>query len=550
MLATTLRWEIVGEPVRVIEIAPGAVATDEFSLVRFDGDAERGRRGLRRATSRCVADDVADAIAWTLSRPPHVNIDLLVVRPRAQASNTKIARTRASVIAATSRDRGLTTCRRGMADPASRRVGGCPIAPPVPPRTPGLDHSGAAPPRRWARPALPRIALGGLTALGASLLALAVPQVLRAIVNGPLLTDGSRAASSSARSWSSCSASSRPFLVWCRRALIPTPGTAVERDMRTDLFRHLLDLPVEFHDRWPGGQLLSRVMSDLSTIRRWTVFGLVMLAGQRRRPSSSASALMIWTSPVLGLVYLAGAVPMIWLGFRFREDYKVVARRARDQAGDLATTVEESVHGIRVLKAFGRGEDALDDFARQADELRDTEVHKARTLSRVSFALGRDPRGGPRGLARPSACRSPPAASSASARSSRSSRRPPSSTPRRAPRHAARDDARRQGRDRPLHAGDGHRVDRAGPRDPVALPAADPAGSRVELRGVAASRHPAAASAGRRARRRRPRARAGGDPGARRAHRQRQDDAAAARAPALRRHGRARSASTASTCAT
>ena len=100
---------------------------------------------------------------------------------------------------------------------------------------------------------------------------------------------------------------------------------------------------------------------------------------------------MIWTSPVLGVVYLVGAVPMVWLGFRFREDYKVVARRARDQAGDLATTVEESVHGIRVLKAFGRGEDALDDFARQADELRTTEVHKARTLSRVSFALGAIP---------------------------------------------------------------------------------------------------------------------------------------------------------------
>ncbi len=81
-------------------------------------------------------------------------------------------------------------------------------------------------------------------------------------------------------------------------------------------------------------------------------------------------------------------MPVIWLGFRFRQDYKVVARRARDQAGDLATTVEESVHGIRVLKAFGRGEDALEDFAQQADELRSTEIVKAQTLSRITFALG------------------------------------------------------------------------------------------------------------------------------------------------------------------
>ncbi|WP_421740752.1 ABC transporter ATP-binding protein [Cellulomonas sp.] len=243
---------------------------------------------------------------------------------------------------------------------------------------------------RWARPALPRIALGGLTALGASLLALAVPQVLRVIVNGPLLTDGSQRGVILGALAILGLGVLEAFLVWCRRALILAPGTSVERDMRTDLFRHLLDLPVEFHDRWSGGQLLSRIMSDLGTIRRWTVFGLVMLLVSATTVIVGIG-LMLATSWVLGLVYLVGAVPMIWLGFRFREDYKVVARQARDQAGDLATTVEESVHGIRVLKAFGRGDDALDDFVRQADELRTTEVHKARTLSRVSFALGAIP---------------------------------------------------------------------------------------------------------------------------------------------------------------
>lgn len=244
--------------------------------------------------------------------------------------------------------------------------------------------------RRWARPALPRIALGGLTALGASLLALAVPQVLRVIVNGPLLTEGSQRGVILGALVILGLGVLEAFLVWCRRALILTPGTTVERDMRTDLFQHLLDLPVEFHDRWSGGQLLSRIMSDLGTIRRWTVFGLVMLAVSATTVLVGV-ALMLATSWVLGLVYLAGAVPMIWLGFRFREDYKVVARQARDQAGDLATTVEESVHGIRVLKAFGRGQHALDDFVRQADALRSVEVHKARTQSRVSFALSAIP---------------------------------------------------------------------------------------------------------------------------------------------------------------
>lgn len=90
MLATTLRWELAGEPIRVIEIAPGAVETD-FSLVRFGGDAERAA-SVYKGYDPLAADDVADAIAWTLTRPSHVNVDLLVVRPVAQVSNTKTAR--------------------------------------------------------------------------------------------------------------------------------------------------------------------------------------------------------------------------------------------------------------------------------------------------------------------------------------------------------------------------------------------------------------------------------------------------------------------------
>ncbi|WP_456786543.1 SDR family oxidoreductase [Cellulomonas sp. P5_C5] len=92
MLATTLRWEILGEPIRIIEVAPGAVATEEFSMVRFDGDAERAA-AVYAGYEPLVADDIADAIAWSLGRPAHVNIDLLVVRPRAQASNNRIVRT-------------------------------------------------------------------------------------------------------------------------------------------------------------------------------------------------------------------------------------------------------------------------------------------------------------------------------------------------------------------------------------------------------------------------------------------------------------------------
>jgi NADP-dependent 3-hydroxy acid dehydrogenase YdfG len=91
MLTTTLRLELIGQPVRVIDIAPGAVATEEFSLVRFGGDAERAAQ-VYAGYQPLLADDVADVIAFALTRPHHVNIDTLVVRPRAQVSNTQIAR--------------------------------------------------------------------------------------------------------------------------------------------------------------------------------------------------------------------------------------------------------------------------------------------------------------------------------------------------------------------------------------------------------------------------------------------------------------------------
>lgn len=91
-IAETLRLELVGEPVRVIEIAPGMVATEEFSLVRFGGDAARAAATYAGVDAPLTADDVADAISWCLTRPHHVNIDLMVIRPRAQASNTVVAR--------------------------------------------------------------------------------------------------------------------------------------------------------------------------------------------------------------------------------------------------------------------------------------------------------------------------------------------------------------------------------------------------------------------------------------------------------------------------
>jgi NADP-dependent 3-hydroxy acid dehydrogenase YdfG len=85
-----LRQELVGQPVRVTEISPGHVDT-EFALVRFDQDAERAAQMYEGFTPLSPVD-VADCIAWAVTRPPNVNIDEIVVRSRAQATATLIAR--------------------------------------------------------------------------------------------------------------------------------------------------------------------------------------------------------------------------------------------------------------------------------------------------------------------------------------------------------------------------------------------------------------------------------------------------------------------------
>lgn len=91
-LAETLRLELCGRPIRVIEIAPGLVKTEEFSLVRFRGDAQTAEAVYAGVPDPLVADDIADCVAWCATRPHHVNIDRLVVRPLAQAAQHKLHR--------------------------------------------------------------------------------------------------------------------------------------------------------------------------------------------------------------------------------------------------------------------------------------------------------------------------------------------------------------------------------------------------------------------------------------------------------------------------
>ncbi|MBB5075229.1 SDR family NAD(P)-dependent oxidoreductase [Nonomuraea endophytica] len=91
-MVETLRLELVGSPVRVVEIAPGMVRSEGFAVTRFRGDSEAAARVYAGVPDPLSSDDVADAIAWCVTRPAHVNVDRLVIRPRAQAAQHKVHR--------------------------------------------------------------------------------------------------------------------------------------------------------------------------------------------------------------------------------------------------------------------------------------------------------------------------------------------------------------------------------------------------------------------------------------------------------------------------
>ncbi len=227
------------------------------------------------------------------------------------------------------------------------------------------------------RPILPRLFMGLICALLASIVALTIPQVLRVLVNNSLQPGGSTDAVWIAAVVILALGIAEAGLVALRRQFVINPATTVETRMRVTLYGHLQELTVAFHDRWGSGQLLSRAMTDLSFLRRWMAFGAIMLVVTTLTVIIGVGVMfsMSWQ---LALIFLAAAVPIMINSFRFRRRFSLVARLSQDQAGDLATTVEESVHGIRVLKAFGRSREALENFNGQAEELRQTEIAKAK----------------------------------------------------------------------------------------------------------------------------------------------------------------------------
>ncbi|WP_328335194.1 ABC transporter ATP-binding protein/permease [Kribbella sp. NBC_00382] len=209
---------------------------------------------------------------------------------------------------------------------------------------------------------------------------LTVPLVTRAIIDGPvtrreidlLLPLGLLALGLSI---------SEVLLVWVRRWAQSRAVSDLEASLRNDLYIRLQALPMEFHSRWQSGQLLSRVTADLSTIRRFMGFGLLFLVINVLQLVVVTFLLLQLYWP-LGVVVLVAAAPIIVVSLKFEKKYLAISRRVQDQQGDLATRIEESAVGFRVIKAFGRREHVKKQFDDGAVKLYETSVDKVRLASR------------------------------------------------------------------------------------------------------------------------------------------------------------------------
>lgn len=165
--------------------------------------------------------------------------------------------------------------------------------------------------------------------------------------------------------------------VWGRRWLLAKPATQFEITMRAKIFRELQALSIGRHDSWESGQLLSRAVDDLATLRRFIGFaGPVLVIHAVVIPVGLA--VLVAMSWQIGVIFAVAAVPITIICIRFERRYAGASRRSQDQSGDLATTAEESAQGIRVLKAFGRGTFFGTHFTAQARELQRTEMYKVR----------------------------------------------------------------------------------------------------------------------------------------------------------------------------
>ncbi len=220
-----------------------------------------------------------------------------------------------------------------------------------------------------------------LTAVVGTAAGIAVPLVVRHVVDGPvrdhqvggLILLGGLALLLGAV---------EAGLAFIRRWTQSAVSLDMEYEIRRDLYAHLQRLPIAFHERWQSGQLLSRLTTDLGVIRRFVSFGLIFLV-VNTATYVTVVILLLRLYWLLGLVVAVSAIPLFLVSQHFFRRYLATSRRQQDQQGDLATLIEESAQGIRVIKSFGRRRYMGQRFEQAARQLQNTGVGKARLLART-----------------------------------------------------------------------------------------------------------------------------------------------------------------------
>ncbi len=202
----------------------------------------------------------------------------------------------------------------------------------------------------------------------------AIPLMTKAVIDGPVQHQDQ------AQLWILGTAATalgavEAVLWFIRRWLVAHATMGVEADIRKDLYARLQILPLTFHGRWQSGQLLSRIMNDLATVRRFLSFVVVFLLLNSLQIIVVIVILVVLYWP-LGVVVCGSIVPIMVTVLHFQRQYTRLSRQAQDQAGQVATHVEESALGVRTVKSFGREGYVFDRFDAQAVKLCDVGVRK------------------------------------------------------------------------------------------------------------------------------------------------------------------------------
>ena len=234
--------------------------------------------------------------------------------------------------------------------------------------------------RGYLRPYVGSLLIMLVASLGGVALAIGIPLVTRAIIDGPI-AERDLSALYPLAGLALALGVLEAVLVFFRRWVQSNAVLGLETTMRHDLYARLQELSMGFHTRWQSGQLLSRATTDLSSIRRFSGFGMLFLLINVVQLVATTLVLLHMYWP-LGLVVALAAAPIVWLSMRFEKEYVVVSRRVQDEQGDLATLAEEGAVGVRVIKSFGRGEHVARRYEESARTLHATSMDKVRLSAR------------------------------------------------------------------------------------------------------------------------------------------------------------------------